>query len=132
MTTLKAQQVASRTSVDQTFNYAKTIKNLVVAIFASPTALPPAAGYEPGSVVYCKSNTSLYISSGQAWFQVGTADSDYAYVVVDDTPALPSSRVITAGTGITLSDGGPGSTITINATGGGGAQRLFVHAAGEA
>lgn len=42
------------------------------------------------------------------------------YVLTGSNAALPNARVITAGTNITLTDGGPGSTLTISASGGGG------------
>lgn len=43
-----------------------------------------------------------------------------SYVVLSADNALGNERVLTAGANITLTDGGPGGTITIAASGGGG------------
>jgi hypothetical protein len=48
------------------------------------------------------------------------APTDAAYVTLSPDSELSAERVLTAGTGITITDGGPGSTVTISATGGGG------------
>ena len=54
------------------------------------------------------------------------ADALYAplgpsFVTLASAATLPNERVLTAGSGITLTDGGPGSALTIAATGGGAA-----------
>lgn len=47
------------------------------------------------------------------------APSTASYVVIGLDSSLPNDRVLTAGSGISITDGGAGSTITISATGGG-------------
>ena len=50
----------------------------------------------------------------------GSAGDIYAsYIVLSATGSLNAERVLTAGTGISLVDGGPGNPLTINSTGGG-------------
>ena len=48
------------------------------------------------------------------------APSTGSYVVMGVDTALPNERILTAGSGITITDAGAGSTVTISATGGGG------------
>ncbi len=48
------------------------------------------------------------------------APSTASYVVVGADTALPNERILTAGSGISITDGGAGSTITISAAGGSG------------
>jgi hypothetical protein len=48
------------------------------------------------------------------------APSTGSYVVMGVDAALPNERILTAGSGITITDAGAGSTVTISATGGGG------------
>ena len=48
----------------------------------------------------------------------GGGDSNAQYVVLAATGSLNNERVLTAGDGITLNDGGPGNAITISAGGG--------------
>ena len=50
----------------------------------------------------------------------GGAPTNAEYVVMSLNGTLTNERVLTAGTGISLTDGGAGSTITIAASGGGG------------
>lgn len=49
----------------------------------------------------------------------GGAPTDASYVVIGTNATLSDERVLTAGSGISISDGGAGSTVTISATGGG-------------
>ena len=46
------------------------------------------------------------------------APSTGSYVVLGGDAALPNERILTAGSGITITDAGAGSTVTISATGG--------------
>lgn len=48
------------------------------------------------------------------------APNDASYVVLSSNATLTSNRVLTAGSGISITDGGPGGNVTITATGGGG------------
>jgi hypothetical protein len=50
----------------------------------------------------------------------GGAPTDAAYVVLSSNGTLTSERVLTAGSGISIADGGAGGAVTITATGGGG------------
>ena len=50
----------------------------------------------------------------------GGAPTDAEYVVMSLNGTLTNERVLTAGTGISITDAGAGSTVTIAATGGGG------------
>lgn len=50
----------------------------------------------------------------------GGAPETAQYVVLATNGTLTNERVLTAGSGISITDGGAGSTVTIEATGGGG------------
>jgi len=50
----------------------------------------------------------------------GPATTDPAYIVLASSPSLPNERVLTAGSGITITDAGAGGSLTITAAGGGG------------
>jgi hypothetical protein len=50
----------------------------------------------------------------------GGAPETAQYVVLATNGTLTNERVLTAGSGISITDGGAGSTVTIAATGGGG------------
>jgi len=50
----------------------------------------------------------------------GGAPTDAQYVTLSTDGDLSAERVLTAGTNITLTDGGAGGTLTIAASGGGG------------
>ena len=50
----------------------------------------------------------------------GGAPTNAQYVTLATNGSLTHERVLTAGTGISITDGGAGSTVTIEATGGGG------------
>lgn len=50
----------------------------------------------------------------------GGAPTDAEYVVLSANGSLSDERVLTAGTGISIVDGGAGNTVTISSTGGGG------------
>lgn len=64
---------------------------------------------------------TLTINSTGGGGSGGGADVSASYVVIGVTGSLPNERALTAGTGISFSDGGPGGNLTINATG----QTLF-------
>lgn len=71
------------------------------------------ASQSNGQVVI--SSTATITGSGG-----GAGEVSASYVVLSLTSSLANERVLTAGSGITITDGGPGSTVTISATGGGG------------
>lgn len=50
----------------------------------------------------------------------GGAPTDARYVVMGYTTGLSDERLLTAGTGITITDNGANNTVVIEATGGGG------------
>ena len=61
-------------------------------------------------------------TTGLKWVaNTGGAPTGASYVTLATDATLTSERVLTAGTGITITDGGAGSTVTIAATGSGGA-----------
>lgn len=59
----------------------------------------------------------------------GGAPTDAEYVVMTLNGTLTNERVLTAGSGITITDGGAGSTVTIAASGGSGSS--IPHSAGD-
>jgi hypothetical protein len=54
----------------------------------------------------------------------GGAPTNATYVTLSTDATLTQERVLTAGSGITIVDGGAGSTVTISASGGGGGATL--------
>lgn len=54
----------------------------------------------------------------------GGAPTNATYVTLSTDATLTNERVLTAGSGITIVDGGAGSTVTISASGGGGGATL--------
>ncbi len=58
----------------------------------------------------------------------GGAPTNASYVVLGPNGTLTNERVLTAGSGITITDAGAGSTGTVAASGGAGASRAQVAA----
>ena len=78
----------------------------------SQNVVPVGATYDAnGNFITLVGNGGQPISSG-----AGATDS---YVTLSASTTLPNERVLTAGTNITLTDSGPGGTITIASTAGG-------------
>ena len=78
----------------------------------SQNVVPVGATYDAnGNFITLVGNGGQPISSG-----AGTTDS---YVTLSASTTLPNERVLTAGTNITLTDSGPGGTVTIASTAGG-------------
>jgi hypothetical protein len=73
-----------------------------------PTTPPPASRVVRGTGVETTPD------------EVVGAPTNANYIVTATNASLTNERVLTAGTGISLTDGGAGSTLTIAATGGGG------------
>jgi len=65
-------------------------------------------------------NSALNKTIQDAIESYGPATTDPSYIVLSSSPALPNERVLTAGSNITITDGGPGGSVTISSTGGGG------------
>ena len=107
------QASSSTTRSDRTFNYVKGQSTSVVPSYASPSVLPKQ---EAGSLAYSMSNATLYVSDGLGWNGISPTPVNATYITVSYDPTLTNSRVLTAGTGITLVDGGAGESLTINAT----------------
>jgi hypothetical protein len=83
-----------------------------VNVVTSQNVVPVGATYDAnGNFITLVGNGGQPISSGGS-----TTDS---YVVLSASGDLPNERVLTAGTNITLTDSGPGGTITISSTAGG-------------
>jgi hypothetical protein len=80
-----------------------------------------------GSLLSNTATNTLYIciSVAPLTFQLLTggsgAPTDESYVVLGASGTLINERVLTAGSGISLTDNGAGSTIVVAATGGAGA-----------
>jgi hypothetical protein len=83
-----------------------------VNVVTSQNVVPVGATYDAnGNFITLVGNGGQPISSGGS-----TTDS---YVVLSASGDLPNERVLTAGTNITLTDSGPGGTVTIASTAGG-------------
>lgn len=70
-------------------------------------------------IITSASNGQITISSTASGSGggAGTGDNGAAYVVMALTASLPNERVLAAGTGIAITDGGPGGSVTIGLTG---------------
>mgnify|MGYP003651626902 CR=1 FL=1 len=84
-----------------------------VNVVTSQNVVPVGATYDANG------NFITLVGSGGAPISSGGAPSTDAYVVLSSSASLPNDRVLTAGTNITLTDGGAGGTITISSTSGG-------------
>jgi len=83
-----------------------------VNVVTSQNVVPVGATYDAnGNFITLVGNGGQPISSG-----AGATDS---YVTLSASTGLPNERVLTAGTNITLTDSGPGGTVTIASTAGG-------------
>jgi hypothetical protein len=83
-----------------------------VNVVTSQNVVPVGATYDAnGNFITLVGNGGQPISSG-----AGATDS---YVLLSASSTLPNERVLTAGTNITLTDSGPGGTVTIASTAGG-------------
>jgi hypothetical protein len=79
----------------------------------SQNVVPVGATYDAdGNFITLVGNGGQPISSG------GAPSTD-TYVVLSASASLPNDRVLTAGSNITITDGGAGSTVTIASTAGG-------------
>jgi len=74
------------------------------------------AGPIEGQIIYRTDTDTLEVYDGAAWITyVGTgAPTTASYVTVNPEGTLSAERVLTAGEGIDLTDGGAGTTITID------------------
>jgi len=82
-----------------------------------------AADASPVTSLVAGTNISLSPGTGLGDVTITAASgapTDAQYVTLATDGTLTNERVLTAGSGITLTDGGAGSTITIAASGGGG------------
>ena len=79
----------------------------------SQNVVPVGATYDADG------NFITLVGAGGAPISSGGASSTDSYVVLTSSVNLPNERVLTAGTNIVLTDGGPGQTITISSTSGG-------------
>jgi len=84
-----------------------------VNVVTSQNVVPVGATYDAnGNFITLVGNGGQPISSG------GASPTD-SYVVLSASGDLPNERVLTAGTNITITDGGAGGTVTIASTAGG-------------
>ena len=72
----------------------------------------PVLTVDSRGVIKSVSSASISSSGGG-----GGADSAASYVVISATGSLSNERVLTAGTGISIGDGGAGGNVTISTTG---------------
>lgn len=79
----------------------------------SQNVVPVGATYDADG------NFITLVGAGGAPISSGGASSTDSYVVLTSSLNLPNERLLTAGTNIVLTDGGPGDTITISSTAGG-------------
>ena len=79
----------------------------------SQNVVPVGATYDANG------NFITLVGAGAQPISSGGAPSTDSYVVLSSSSSLPNERVLTAGTNITLTDSGPGGTITIDSTAGG-------------
>lgn len=83
----------------------------------SLTQLPsgqPAFAAGQNVVISTGSNGQVIISSFASGSAGSGADQEASYVVLTSTSSLPNERVLTAGTGVKLLDGGVGSSVTLS------------------
>ena len=97
---------------DYPFNNTITSTRLIIPIFSESSIAPIVAGniaLIAGVLNYC---------NGLIWIPVGSASSLlYEYVLAGAVPAaLPNGRRLTAGTGVTITDGGAGGPLTVAVT----------------
>ena len=79
----------------------------------SQNVVPVGATYDANG------NFITLVGAGGAPISSGGAPSTDTYVVLSSSSSLPNDRVLTAGTNITITDSGPGGTVTIESTAGG-------------
>ena len=92
--------------------------NVTIAADASPVTSLVAGTNITLSPVSGLGDVTITAASGSG------APTDAQYVTLATDATLTNERVLTAGSGITLTDGGAGSTVTIAASGGGGSSIL--------
>ena len=88
-------------------------QNNQVNTVTSQNVVPVGATYDAdGNFITLVGAAGQPISSG------GASQTD-SYVVLSSSATLPNERVLTAGSGVTITDSGPGGTVTITSTSGG-------------
>ena len=66
-----------------------------------------------GTISISSQSNGQIIISGSAPIFTSFADLNASYIVLGATSSLPNERVLTAGTGVIISDGGAGSAVTL-------------------
>ncbi len=96
-----------------------------VILRGTAASRPVATAVAPGTLYYSTDTavTERCADDGLSWETYSDggavgAPTGASYVTLATNGTLTSERVLTAGTGITLTDGGAGSTITVAASGG--------------
>lgn len=108
--------------------YIKSLSGVVSVSGSAPGAL---LRFNASSTPLAAGDLGMDVSTGRPTALIGgvarslahsseIAPSTASYVVMGVDAALPNERILTAGSGITITDAGAGSTVTISATGGGG------------
>lgn len=80
----------------------------------TPNPPTPTAGNDHGYLWYETDTGKLYAWDGSAWDLASTLTPGFVTIAAEAD--LPNERRLTAGTGITVVDGGAGSTVTIACT----------------
>ena len=83
----------------------------ILPSYISSTHFPPPI---VGGMLFNIADGYVYVSNGRSWTTGTVAPVVAGYITVTPEGALVNSEVLTAGTGIVLTDGGPGATITIS------------------
>lgn len=108
-----------------------SIKSLSGIVNVSGSAPGALLRFNASSTPLAAGDLGMDVSTGRPTALIGglarslahsseIAPSTASYVVMGVDAALPNERILTAGSGITITDAGAGSTVTISATGGGG------------
>lgn len=88
-----------------------TFKSQTLPVIKIGQSFPPQI---VGGIVFNEADGNVYVSNGLEWFPDQGAAINASYVVTTPTAAPPDSRIIGPGLGINLTDGGPGTTLTVS------------------
>ena len=113
----RATSINSTTYDDRFYKSLQVRAKLEIPVYASPATFPKDS-MQPGSIVYSLSDAAIYVSDGEVW-EVVSAPYAATYVTATPNGILPNERVLTAGSGITIVDGGANGPITVSRPGGG-------------
>jgi hypothetical protein len=118
-------------------NSITTLNNITLSnvnITSGNVALTTAISANSGGTGLTSPGTAgnVLTSNGTAWVSSAVpgggngAPVAASYVLVSSNANLTSGRVLTAGANVTITDNGPGNTVVINSTGGGGSAMTLI------